>query len=149
MSDYSQGPGWWQASDGKWYPPQQASAAPAAGPWGAAPQPGMPYAIPAYQIRSTNGLAIAALVCGVAGFVTCITAIPAVIMGHIARKQIRESNGTQQGDGMALAGIITGYAVLGLLVAYVIFVVVVANTTNDLNDTNNFGLVSGLLARLR
>lgn len=22
MSDVSQGPGWWQASDGKWYPPQ-------------------------------------------------------------------------------------------------------------------------------
>jgi hypothetical protein len=21
MSDVSQGPGWWQASDGKWYPP--------------------------------------------------------------------------------------------------------------------------------
>ena len=24
MSDFSQGPGWWQASDGKWYPPEQA-----------------------------------------------------------------------------------------------------------------------------
>ena len=23
MSDVSQGPGWWQASDGKWYPPEQ------------------------------------------------------------------------------------------------------------------------------
>lgn len=27
MSDTSQGPGWWQASDGKWYPPEQAPAA--------------------------------------------------------------------------------------------------------------------------
>ena len=27
MSDASQGPGWWQASDGKWYPPQQHPAA--------------------------------------------------------------------------------------------------------------------------
>lgn len=25
MSDTSQGPGWWQASDGKWYPPDAAS----------------------------------------------------------------------------------------------------------------------------
>jgi uncharacterized RDD family membrane protein YckC len=25
MSDVSQGPGWWQASDGKWYAPEQAS----------------------------------------------------------------------------------------------------------------------------
>lgn len=24
MSDYSQGPGWWEASDDKWYPPEQA-----------------------------------------------------------------------------------------------------------------------------
>ena len=23
MSDLSQGPGWWQASDGKWYPPER------------------------------------------------------------------------------------------------------------------------------
>jgi len=30
MSDVSQGPGWWQASDGKWYPPQpQQNPAPA------------------------------------------------------------------------------------------------------------------------
>ena len=37
MSDTSQGPGWWQASDGKWYPPEQAPGyqppAPAAGRW--------------------------------------------------------------------------------------------------------------------
>ncbi len=28
MSDTSQGPGWWQASDGKWYPPESAPTAP-------------------------------------------------------------------------------------------------------------------------
>ncbi len=32
MSDTPQGPGWWQASDGKWYPPEQAP--------GASPTPG-------------------------------------------------------------------------------------------------------------
>lgn len=35
MSDTSQGPGWWQASDGKWYPPEQAQ--PAVAPLGGAP----------------------------------------------------------------------------------------------------------------
>jgi uncharacterized RDD family membrane protein YckC len=30
MSDFSQGPGWWQASDGKWYPPEQAPGGQAA-----------------------------------------------------------------------------------------------------------------------
>lgn len=28
MSDVSQGPGWWQASDGKWYPPESAPSTP-------------------------------------------------------------------------------------------------------------------------
>jgi uncharacterized RDD family membrane protein YckC len=39
MSDVSQGPGWWQASDGKWYSPEQrpAGQAPAATPTEAHP----------------------------------------------------------------------------------------------------------------
>jgi hypothetical protein len=39
VSDTSQGPGWWQASDGKWYPPEQAPGyqPPAGGGGGAAP----------------------------------------------------------------------------------------------------------------
>ncbi|MEJ5255892.1 MAG: hypothetical protein WHS89_11120 [Acidimicrobiales bacterium] len=36
MSDTPQGPGWWQASDGKWYPPEQAPGAQPAGSGGAA-----------------------------------------------------------------------------------------------------------------
>ena len=46
MSDVSQGPGWWLASDGKWYPPEevpdygaaaQTSGAPVAPPYGPPP----------------------------------------------------------------------------------------------------------------
>ncbi len=40
MSDTSQGPGWWQASDGKWYPPEQAPGAGPAGPPSGGPPPG-------------------------------------------------------------------------------------------------------------
>ena len=36
MSDASQGPGWWQASDGKWYPPEQAPGYQAGGAAGGA-----------------------------------------------------------------------------------------------------------------
>jgi hypothetical protein len=35
VSDTSQGPGWWQASDGKWYPPEQAPGYQASGGGGA------------------------------------------------------------------------------------------------------------------
>ena len=37
MSDASQGPDWWQASDGKWYPPEQAPGGGAAAGGGGAP----------------------------------------------------------------------------------------------------------------
>lgn len=44
MSDMSQGPGWWQASDGKWYPPEQAPGAqpPAGAPAGYGAPAGAP-----------------------------------------------------------------------------------------------------------
>jgi uncharacterized RDD family membrane protein YckC len=50
MSDMSQGPGWWQASDGKWYPPEQAPGGqPAAGGAGfGTPSYGAPGAATAY-----------------------------------------------------------------------------------------------------
>lgn len=42
MSDVSQGEGWWEASDGKWYPPELAQGAPQAQPTQAAGFPGQP-----------------------------------------------------------------------------------------------------------
>jgi hypothetical protein len=47
MSDTSQGPGWWLASDGKWYPPEAASPPPPQQP--PPPQPEQPAATPAQQ----------------------------------------------------------------------------------------------------
>jgi uncharacterized membrane protein len=74
---------------------------------------------PAPVVRTTNSLAVAALVCGVAEFFTLgLTAIPAVILGHMARGRIRRTG--EQGSGLALAGLILGYA------AIILFVLVVA-----------------------
>lgn len=39
MSDFSQGPGWWQASDGKWYPPESHPQYVAPAPQAPAPEP--------------------------------------------------------------------------------------------------------------
>jgi hypothetical protein len=38
-----------------------------------------------------------------------LAAVPAVILGHLSRKSIRESMGRLKGDGMAMAGLIMGY----------------------------------------
>jgi hypothetical protein len=42
MSDHQQGPGWWLASDGKWYPPQGAPPVPPPHTWAPGPPPGPP-----------------------------------------------------------------------------------------------------------
>jgi hypothetical protein len=54
--------------------------------------------------QKTNGKAIASLVLSLLGF-----SILGVIFGHIARGEIRRSNNTQTGDGLALAGLIIGW----------------------------------------
>ena len=72
------------------------------------------YGQPMYASRPTNGMAIAALVCSLAGILTFISAPVGAVLGHVARRQIRESG--EQGDGMALAGIIVGWIVTGLYV---------------------------------
>jgi hypothetical protein len=45
------------------------------------------------------------------------------ILGHIARRQIRERG--EGGDGLALAGIIVGWILTGLLVLLIAFYVVI------------------------
>ena len=74
---------------------------------------------PPYPAPQTNGLAVASLVLGIVSLACsqCITAIPGVIFGHIALKQIRESGGVQTGQGLAIAGLVTGYISLGLAAA--------------------------------
>jgi Domain of unknown function (DUF4190) len=67
-----------------------------------------------------NGLAVAALVCGVAAFVTGITFIPAIICGHLGRREIRRTG--ERGDGMAIAGLVCGY-IAGILSIAVVLII--------------------------
>ena len=85
--------------------------------------PGYGYAYPA-PVRKTNGNAIASLVCGVCAFFVCpIAAIGGLVTGFRARRQIRDSNGAEDGDGLAIAGlIVSGLGILylvGIIVVYV------------------------------
>lgn len=73
---------------------------------------------PGYYVPvANNGLAIASMVCGILAVLTChiggIFGIPAVICGHFAISQIRQSPLPMTGRGMAIAGLVTGY--LGIL----------------------------------
>ena len=77
----------------------------------------------------TNGLAVASLACGIGQlFFWLLAAIPAVVLGHMARRQIRETG--EAGDGMAMAGLVMGYIGIVLTVLFVagaVALVAVAN----------------------
>jgi hypothetical protein len=72
----------------------------------------------------TNGKAIGAVVCGVSGIFIGITSVPAIVLGHMARREIRDTG--EQGDGMAVAGLVLGYVVTILMVAFVSLGVMIA-----------------------
>ncbi|NLE98064.1 MAG: DUF4190 domain-containing protein [Propionibacterium sp.] len=66
-------------------------------------------------VAPTNAFAIVSLILGLVG-----VSLLAIIFGHMARHQIRATG--QGGDGMALAGLILGYA--GLVVVVVVVAVI-------------------------
>lgn len=75
-----------------------------------------------------NTMALVSMILGIVSVVVCmgaLTGIPAIICGHIARKQFRESPTPQTGEGMAMAGLIMGYIMTVISIAYVIFMVVI------------------------
>jgi len=100
------------------YGPPGAYPPPGAGPYGQYPAP---YPPSGYQPPSTNGLAIASLVLGVVGWIPCgAGSIVAIVLGFVARSQIRASQGRQGGDGLALAGIVLGFLAVALWIALLV-----------------------------
>ena len=85
------------------------------------PQQPAPYAV----ARPTNTLAIVSLVCGIASWVAIplVAGIAAVITGHMARGQIRQTG--EGGNGLAVAGLILGYLNV-VFFALVIVIIIIA-----------------------
>lgn len=65
MSDVSQGPGWWLASDGRWYPPELAPADPSGTT--PAPQWWTPQQVPAASVNAGLATALRIALWGAAG----------------------------------------------------------------------------------
>ncbi|MEO6927674.1 MAG: DUF4190 domain-containing protein [Casimicrobiaceae bacterium] len=85
-----------------------------------------PYSRPA---SSTSSLAVVSLVFGILAWclLPFVGAIVAIICGHMARSEIRKAapDAAIEGDGLAIAGLVLGYAHLALAVL-AMFVVIVA-----------------------
>lgn len=113
--------------------PQQPQPYPAPYQQGPAGQPGVPnYTGNPYQPYANpfpkNNLGVWSLVLGIVSIVmSCglLSGIPAIIIGHKARQAVRE--GQADNDGLALAGIITGWIgtilITLVVIAYIAFVV--------------------------
>lgn len=66
-------------------------------------------------VTKTSTTAIISLIAGILGFLQVLPFIgplAAIITGHMAKKEIRNSNGMITGNGMATAGLILGYIAL-------------------------------------
>jgi hypothetical protein len=102
------------------------------------PATGAAYAPTAYPAvyptaPSTNSNAIVALILGIGSLAVCSLAGPiAIVVGQKARREIRQTG--EQGDGMALAGVITGAiasVLLALAILAIIVVVVIAAASSS------------------
>jgi len=91
------------------------------------PSPASPATVTAPT--GTNGLAIASLACGVAQFAFGpLATIPAIVLGHMARSQIRRTG--EQGAGLALAGLVLGWGAVILAVVLIAVGLAIAAATH-------------------
>jgi hypothetical protein len=94
--------------------------------WQPAPQGQQPPGLPPQPAQQSNGVAIAALVCGIVALVLCwipvinllsiALGLVAVILGIVGLRKARDPG--VGGNGLAVGGLVTG--VVGLLVAVLI-----------------------------
>ena len=77
----------------------------------------------------TNQMAVASLVCGVGQLMFWFLAgVPAIVFGHVARRQIRQTG--EAGSGMATAGLVMGYVgVLGPIIALIAALAILGATS--------------------
>jgi uncharacterized protein DUF4190 len=104
------------------YGQQQPYPAGAYDQYGAYPQPGYPSPYPGYGqpypvSRGTNTMAILALIFGI------LVAPLGLVFGFVARSQIKKTG--EDGDGLALAGIIIGGIFTLLLIAYLVIGIII------------------------
>ena len=106
----------WGVQSANPYPGQPYGAKPP--PYGS-PPPYAPMYSPYAQPSQSNGLAVAALVTGICGFICCLPGLAAIGLGIAG---LNESKRTGVGRGMSIAGISLGSVWIALGVGWLIVV---------------------------
>lgn len=106
---------------------------------GAAPPPLRP---------QNSGLAVWSLVLGILSLVCVgfLAGVPAVICGHVARSRIGKSAGAMSGEGLALAGLITGYVgtALSILVVPILLAIAIPNFVKARETAQKYACINNL-----
>jgi|ERR1019366_574079 hypothetical protein len=76
-----------------------------------------------FNNQETHWAAIAGLACGILGFFTIITSIPAIVFSIIALSKIKKNPDKYKGKGMAIAGLVLGGIVFLLCVLIIVAVI--------------------------
>ncbi len=97
---------------------------------------------PAAAAPQTSGMAITSLVLGIGSFFCWIfTGLPALVLGIVALRRIKRSGGQLTGDGLAIAGIVTGavstFLILPVMVALLLPAVQAAREAAQRNASMN------------
>jgi hypothetical protein len=81
------------------------------------PPPPLPRSAPSPTVQ-TSGLAIASLVSGIAGWtiLPLLGSILAIFLGYAARNEIRRDPDRLTGEGLAVAGLVLGWIMVGITV---------------------------------
>jgi hypothetical protein len=88
-----------------------------------------PYATPGYyypwmyapQAPRLGTWALVSMICGAVSIVSLqsILAVLAIVFGFIGLNEVKKSQGTVEGRGFAIAGIVTGFISIGLTLAFI------------------------------
>jgi hypothetical protein len=84
--------------------------------------------------------ALVSMICGAVSIATfqSVLAILAVIFGFIGLNEVKKSQGTVEGRGFAIAGIVTGFISIGLTILfialYILYFVFLFSALNTLPD---------------
>ena len=95
------------------------------------------YAPPAPRLGTW---ALVSMICGAVSIATLqsVLVILAVIFGFIGLNEIKKSQGTVEGRGFAIAGIVTGFISIGLTILlialYILYIVFIISTLSTLPD---------------
>ena len=92
----------------------------------------------------TSGKATASLVCGLLFFIP-FAFVAAIVFGHLALSEIRKSAGRLKGEGLAIAGLVLGYAwIVGIPVILIIAAIAIPNLLRARMAANESSAVAGI-----